>query len=218
MISMSRGRFRWLLDAPQGFHQIGVDEQSQEKLAFAGPYTRKYTYKVMPFGPVNGSVTFVIFIYDCKADWDDLAVERGIDVSNGTNTVIIIDDMHDIAKDWDTALRYLEAMLDVCLRCRLSLNLRKCHLFTPRFDLSAMTSQKMAITPPLPNLTYFDVDPILSLYVTLQASLDFASSMHATFRGWRFGSRIAVHSLQVTTKPLSSRNLGQLSAKMNVNL
>jgi hypothetical protein len=59
MISMGGGKFRWLLDAPQGFHQIGVDKASQEKLAFAGPYTRKYTYKVMPFGPVNGPVTFV---------------------------------------------------------------------------------------------------------------------------------------------------------------
>ena len=134
MISMGRGKFRWLLDAPQGFHQISVDAESQEKLAFAGPYTRKYTYRVMPFGPVNGPVTFVIFIYDCKADWDELAIERGIDVGNGTDTVIIIDDIHGIAKDWDTALRYLEAMFDVCLRRRLSLNLRKCHLFTPRFE------------------------------------------------------------------------------------
>jgi hypothetical protein len=35
MISMGGGKFRWLLYAPQGFHQIGVDEASQEKLAFA---------------------------------------------------------------------------------------------------------------------------------------------------------------------------------------
>jgi hypothetical protein len=62
MISMGDGKFCWLLDAPQGFHQIAVNPESQEKLAFAGPYTRKYTYKVMPFGPVNGPVIFVIFI------------------------------------------------------------------------------------------------------------------------------------------------------------
>lgn len=134
MISMGSGKWRWLLDAPQGFHQIAVNKSSQEKLAFAGPYTRKYTWRVMPFGPVNGPVTFVIFIYDCKADWDDLATTRGINVGHGTDSVIIIDDIHAVSDAWNSALRYFESQLDVCLHRRLSLNLGKCHLFKPRFE------------------------------------------------------------------------------------
>eukprot|EP00956_Cyclotella_meneghiniana_P041345 scaffold223534_cov34-Cyclotella_meneghiniana.AAC.1 len=134
MISMGKGKFKWLLDAPQGFHQIRVDEASQAKLAFAGPYTRKWTYKVMPFGPMNGPVIFVIFIYDCKADWDELAESRGIFLNNGTGTVIIIDDIHGCSDTWESALAYLECIFEVCLHRNLSLNLGKCHLFTERFE------------------------------------------------------------------------------------
>ena len=126
--------FRWLLDAPQGFHQIAVNKSSQEKLAFAGPYTRKYSYNVMPFGPVNGPATFIIFAHDCQADWDELATSRGIDVGGSTRTKIIVDDIHSRGVDWDTSHRYFECQLDVCLRRRLSLNLKKCHLFSPRFE------------------------------------------------------------------------------------
>jgi hypothetical protein len=49
----------------------------------------------MPFGPpVNGPVTFFIFIYDCKADWDELAEKCGLTLGSGTGSVIIIDDIH----------------------------------------------------------------------------------------------------------------------------
>jgi hypothetical protein len=54
----------WMWDAPQGYHQICVAKESQEKLAFAGPNAIKWTYNVMPFGLVNGSSTFIAFIHD----------------------------------------------------------------------------------------------------------------------------------------------------------
>ena len=134
MVSMGRGKFKWLLDAPHGFHQIPVDPDSQMKLAFAGPYTRKYTYKVMPFGPVNGPVTFDIFVHDCKADWDELVTSRDLPLNNGTGTTIIIDDIHGCSDTWNDALRYLACIFEVCLHRNLSLNLGKCHLFTARFE------------------------------------------------------------------------------------
>eukprot|EP00956_Cyclotella_meneghiniana_P028883 scaffold68484_cov41-Cyclotella_meneghiniana.AAC.5 len=134
MISMGTGRYRWILDAPHGFHQLAVDEVSQLKLAFAGPYTRKYTYRVMPFGVVNGPVIFVIFMHDCKADWDELATARGIPLNDGTSTTIIIDDIHGCSDSWTHALQYLACIFEICLHRNLSLNLQKCHLFTPRFE------------------------------------------------------------------------------------
>ncbi|KAL3802962.1 hypothetical protein HJC23_011585, partial [Cyclotella cryptica] len=53
---------------------------------------------------------------------------------DNTGTKIIVDDIHSRGVDWDTSLRYFECQLDVCLRRRLSLNLKKCHLFSPRFE------------------------------------------------------------------------------------
>jgi hypothetical protein len=48
------GHWMWMWDAPQGYHQIRVEEDSQAKLAFAGPDATKWTYNMMLFGPVNG--------------------------------------------------------------------------------------------------------------------------------------------------------------------
>ena len=49
------------LDAAQGYHQIKVRDQDQEKLAFFAPDGWKYTYKVMPFGPTNAP-TFYTYV------------------------------------------------------------------------------------------------------------------------------------------------------------
>ena len=56
--------WKWLMDAISGYNQIRVAKFSREKLAFAGPNNTKYKYNVMPFGPVNIPVIFVIFIWN----------------------------------------------------------------------------------------------------------------------------------------------------------
>ena len=63
-LTFGGGLWMWLFDAPMGYHQIGVVKDSQMKLAFAGPDATKWTYNVMPFGPVNGPSTFIAFIHD----------------------------------------------------------------------------------------------------------------------------------------------------------
>jgi hypothetical protein len=63
-LTFGTGQWIWLWDAPSGYHQIAVLPCSQEKLAFAGPDATKWTYNVMPFGPVNGPPTFIAFIHD----------------------------------------------------------------------------------------------------------------------------------------------------------
>jgi hypothetical protein len=40
----------WMWDTPQVYHQIGVERELQEKLAFAGPNATKWTYNVMHLG------------------------------------------------------------------------------------------------------------------------------------------------------------------------
>jgi hypothetical protein len=68
-------------DAPQDYHQICVAKESQEKLAFAGPNATKWTYNVMPFGPVNGPLTFIAFIHDMDGTWKDLACSLGLAIN-----------------------------------------------------------------------------------------------------------------------------------------
>jgi hypothetical protein len=70
-----------------------VERELQEKLAFAGPNAMKWTYNVMPFGPVNGPATFVAFIHDVDSSWKELACSYGVMIDEDTNTNIIVDDI-----------------------------------------------------------------------------------------------------------------------------
>ena len=121
----------WLLDCPSGFHQMKVAPESQEKLAFAGPYATKYTYLVMPFGIVNGPTYFIDMIFDLRSTWSQLATSRGLDVGDRTNSRIIVDDIFGWAATFQCFLTYFECQLQVCLSQNLSLSLKK-SIFLPK--------------------------------------------------------------------------------------
>ncbi len=110
-LTFGNGRYMWLWDAPSGYHQIGVSPCSRPKLAFAGPNATKWTYNVMPFGPVNGPTTFIAFIHDLDSTWKDLACSLGVTINDDTNTNIIVDDILSYAKSLVIALLYMECQL-----------------------------------------------------------------------------------------------------------
>jgi hypothetical protein len=124
----------WMWDAPQGYHQIGVECESQEKLAFAGPDATKWTYNVMPFGPVNGPAMFIAFIHNIDSSWKVLACSHGVVINKDTNTNIIVVDIVSWAKTQSYALMYMECQLKICQSQNLSLSLKKSHIFPKWFE------------------------------------------------------------------------------------
>jgi hypothetical protein len=123
-----QGKWRWMFDAPMGYHQLAVVLPIQEKLAFQAPDVIKWTYTVMPFRPTSGPATFVNFIQDIDSVWKELAKEHGVPINDDTNTKIIIDDIVSWAKVLNFAIAYMECQLKVCQAYWLSLNLRKSHI------------------------------------------------------------------------------------------
>ena len=51
------------LDKAQGYHQIGVERDDCEKLAFFEPGELKYTFKVLPFIPTNAPPLYTEMMY-----------------------------------------------------------------------------------------------------------------------------------------------------------
>ena len=102
-VGMSCGgsKYKWLMKAISGYNQIRVVESSRNKLAFAGPNCTKYTYFVMPFGPVNVPVIFIVFIHDMDTTWKSLATARGIIFDASTGTHIIVDDIFSWASTFE---------------------------------------------------------------------------------------------------------------------
>ena len=125
----------FLLDAFSGYHQVRMDANSSKKTAFAGPFGRKYCYKVMPFGLVNAPTVYTIMIYDMKDGWDGEALATfQLRVDENNNTTIIIDDTFGFVTSFENGLNYLEAILTIARRHNLTWNLKKCAFFPDQVE------------------------------------------------------------------------------------
>ena len=135
-VEFGNGKFLRLFDAPSGYHQLAVENESQEKLAFQGPDAIKWTYPVMPFGPTNWPATFINMIYDVDSQWKALATSVGITVGDATDTRIIVDDIVSHRPTIDISLLYMECQLWICRSHRLSLSLKKSFIFPLKFEFA----------------------------------------------------------------------------------
>ncbi|MGH7955154.1 MAG: reverse transcriptase domain-containing protein [Gloeomargaritales cyanobacterium] len=107
------------VDARQGFHQILVRDCDQEKLAFFAPDGKKYTFVVMPFGPMNGPATYTAMMTKLKDVWD-LMYEDLKDVPIAWGTRIIIDDILLYSVDPEKLLSHFECVCRVFQKYRVS--------------------------------------------------------------------------------------------------
>ena len=126
--------YMWLHDAPQGYHQLKVDPESQLKLAFQGPDAIKWTYNVMPFGPTNGPATFINFAHDICSVWQEYARKLGVPIGVEFDTRIIVDDFVNWGASLALSLLYIRCQLTVCQAYNLSLSLKKMRVFPKRFE------------------------------------------------------------------------------------
>ena len=143
------------VDAKQGYHQVAVKKEDRTKLAFFAPNHRKYTFKVMPFGPTNAPAFYTCMMQDFAREWDSLFYHtlRNQDKLNHntikvsvTNDVLIEDNLeHTGSKSiiddiliWsthiDTALVYLECVCKLFLKYRVSFRLDKCEFLKNRVE------------------------------------------------------------------------------------
>ena len=101
------------LDAFQGYHQISLALEDQEKIAFVTP-TGNYHYKVMPFGLKNVGSTY------------QRMMTRMFELQLGKNIEIYVDDMVVKSKVVSGHLGDLGSIFDVLRRHKLRLNASKC--------------------------------------------------------------------------------------------
>ena len=91
-------------------------------------------YKLMPFEVVNGPTIFVIFIFDMRINWNELAREYNIKIGPNNNTRIIIDDTYMFIETYLNGIDYLRAVLEISKRYNLSWKLNKCSFFPERVE------------------------------------------------------------------------------------
>ena len=101
------------LDAFQGYHQIPLALDDQEKTAFVTPI-RNYHYKVMPFGLKNAGSTY------------QRMMTRMFESLLGKNIEIYIDDMVVKSKMVSEHLEDLQVIFEILRSYKLRLNASKC--------------------------------------------------------------------------------------------
>ena len=123
------GSWIWLYNTPMGYHQKSATKATQEKLAFQRSDAIKWTYNVMPFGPMNGPATFIAMIHDLESVWKEIAMMEGLTIGRCVNTTIIVNNILNWAKSFPQALKYIVCQLCTCKAYRLTLSLKKSHFF-----------------------------------------------------------------------------------------
>jgi hypothetical protein len=121
------------LDAASGYHQVLVRECDQDKLAWFSPDDEKYTWGVMPFGPRNAPGFYTCLMHILSAEWRALFKSRYPDAKH-TGDRVIIDDILLYAVVVQELLAYLECVLEICQKYRLSLKLTKCDFLKERVE------------------------------------------------------------------------------------
>ena len=100
-------------DAFQGYHQIPLAVEDQEKTAFVTP-VGNYHYKIMPFGLKNAGSTY------------QRMMKKMFESQLGKNVEVYIDDMVVKSKLVSEHLADLSNIFDILRRHKLRLNASKC--------------------------------------------------------------------------------------------
>ena len=147
----------WIItvDARQGYHQVSVRRCDREKLAFFAPNHKKYTFKVMPFGPTNAPPFYSCMMHQLKDEWEVLFIVRVRSLSSiggelitiGEDEIItiggkilyhgsrvIIDDILLWASNLDIILLYFECVCEIFQKYRVSFRLDKCDFLKDRVE------------------------------------------------------------------------------------
>jgi len=133
----------WIItvDARQGYHQVSVRKIDREKLAFFAPDYKKYTFKVMPFGPTNAPPFYTCMMHQLRDEWEilfiikiramtsiggeDIIVSETDEITIGGITLyhgsrVIIDDILLWASNLQVVLVYFECVCEVFQKYRVS--------------------------------------------------------------------------------------------------
>ena len=126
--------FMMSLDNWLGYHQIAVNQADQEKLAFFGPDDKKYTFRVMPFGPQNAPAVYTAMMRCLQTQWEALFTSTHPHNTAHYGCRIIIDNIIAWSTSQETLTDYLACMLRIFLKYRLSLKLSKCDFLKTRVE------------------------------------------------------------------------------------
>ena len=84
------------VDAKRGYHQISLYSLDKENLEFFVPNNSKYTFKVMPFGPINDPVFYTFMMQYLRGEWHILFMITVLGMDKIGGQKLLVTETYDI--------------------------------------------------------------------------------------------------------------------------
>lgn len=107
-------------DAKSGYHQIKIEDASQEKTAFWNPDGDKRCFIVLPFGPKNGPLAYSCMMHFLCIKVNDLALVRLCQPSPEYGSKVIINDILCWSMCPLTVIQYFGCVCTIIVKHRVS--------------------------------------------------------------------------------------------------
>jgi hypothetical protein len=107
-------KYYCFLDGYNGFNQIAIAPEDQEKTTFTCPFGT-FAYIRMPFGLCNALSTFQRCMISIFSDMVEIFIE------------VCMDDFNVFGSNFNECLNHRQLVLKRCADCNLVLNWEKCH-------------------------------------------------------------------------------------------
>ena len=198
----------WIItvDARQGYHQVSVRKIDREKLTFFAPDYKKYTFKVMSFGPTNAPPFYTCMMHQFRDKWEilfiiklrattsiggeEIIVSNTDEITIGGVTLycgsrVIIDNILLWASNLQVVLVHFKCVCEVFQKYRVSFRLDKCDFIKDRVEY---VGHDLTLTGNCPAKSKFKMINDWTLQPTEDhciLSLVSSTSTTITHRSWR---------------------------------
>ena len=119
---LANSKFFHIMDMSQGYHQIGIEEESIPKTAFITRYGL-FQYKRMAQGLMNSPASF------------QRVIQTVLSALLFKTTVAYLDDVSTVAKDFPEGLTNLRDVLECFRKNGLKLKAKKCSFFQDQVEI-----------------------------------------------------------------------------------
>ena len=134
------------LDLKWGYWQLKLHEASRDKTAFFVPEGKKH-WKVVPMGILNAHPCFCYVVGEMQKEWRTLFHARIHDTAKTTDSKCIVDDILIYSPTLENALLFLECVLQVLVKYRVTVGLSKCNFLAPSLEFVAVDVSALGNAP-----------------------------------------------------------------------
>ncbi len=135
-----------VMDLAWGYWQVDMHPASRPKTVFFVPNGKK-RWTRMPMGALNSHPTFCAMMEKLKREWNVGFEAKYESFRRTADGKVIVDDVMLFSEHLEECLMCLEEVLKVMRKCRVTVNLKKCHFFPKKAEFVGVDAMSEGDAP-----------------------------------------------------------------------